>query len=67
MITLTTIFILLYVYSIYRIKKESGSWEEFNPFNANFITYGIFVMGTVMTIILICFFVVYLIYSGILP
>jgi hypothetical protein len=67
MITITTLTAIMYFYSIYKIKKESGTWEEFNPFNANFITYGIFVMGTVMTIILICFFVVYLIYSGILP
>lgn len=67
MITITTIFILLYTYSIYKIKKDSGSWKNFNPFDTNYITYMIFAMCTILIVMLIGAFIGYLTVNGILP
>jgi hypothetical protein len=31
MITISTILILIYAYSIYKIRIDSGSWKDFDP------------------------------------
>ena len=47
MITMSTLLILLYSYSIYKIRKDSGgSWKDFDPFESNIFVYFIFLLGT---------------------
>jgi len=49
MITISTLLILLYSYSIYKIRKDSGSWKDFDPFESNIFVYFIFLLGTSAT------------------
>jgi len=59
MITSSILFILLYSYSVYKIKKDSGSWKLFNPLYSNMFAYMMFMLGTIAIIfvtLLILFF-----------
>jgi hypothetical protein len=67
MITISIIFILLYSYSVYKIKKDSGSWEYFNPYDCNFLIYIIFAFGTGIIGLGIIAIVLYLIKYNIIP
>ena len=54
MITTSTILILIYAYSIYKIRIDSGSWEDFDPSETNHImTIIAFVIGTITCIVTI--------------
>ena len=48
MITLTTLFIALYLYSIFKIKRDSGSWERFHYYMGNDFFYIFWFLGTVL-------------------
>jgi hypothetical protein len=67
MITISTLLFLLYSYSIYKIKKDSGSWGDFNLFNSNFFAYFMFLLGTTVIFFVILFFSFYIIENNILP
>jgi hypothetical protein len=53
MITISTILILIYAYSIYKIRIDSGSWEDFDPSETNHMTIIAFIIGTVTCIVTI--------------
>ena len=36
----------VFVYSLIKIRKDSGSWKEFNPFYSGFGVYMMFVMSS---------------------
>ena len=71
MITLTTLFTLLYGYSIYKIRKVSGSWEDFSTYSAFDQGYTfasmVFGLGTFMITTFILTFLIYAADSGIIP
>jgi hypothetical protein len=67
MITILLLFTLLYSYSVYKIKKDCGSWEFFNPFESNFLVYILFVFGNSVIIIGIIALLFYVIKNNILP
>jgi hypothetical protein len=71
MITLTILFTLLYGYSIYKIRKVSGSWEDFSPYSAydegNAFAYMIFGFGTFIITAFILVLLIYAVDSGIIP
>jgi len=67
MITLSVLFALMYAYSIYRIRKDSGSWDNFNPFETNLFVFFIFFLGTIWHLLLLIWLILYLIEHNILP
>lgn len=67
MITLSVLFALIYAYSIYRIRKDSGSWDEFNPFETNLFVYFMFFLGTMWHLFLLIVLILYVIKHNILP
>jgi hypothetical protein len=67
MITLSTLFILLYSYSVYKIRKDCKSWEDFNPFDSNIFSYAIFMFGTAILILSILLLVGYMVAHNIIP
>jgi hypothetical protein len=67
MITLTIIFILLYAYSIYKIKQESGSWENFVRYDTNLFSNVVFIFGTSILITVVIVGLSYLITNGLIP
>jgi len=67
MITLSILFIIAYAYSIYQIRKDCGSWKEFNPYNAGMFADIMFWFGTVAIGIGILFGIMLLVASGIIP
>lgn len=71
MVTFTTLFTLLYGYSIYKIRKVSGSWKDFSPYNAHdegyTFAYMVFGLGTFMITSFILAFLIYAVDSGIIP
>jgi hypothetical protein len=67
MITISILFIIAYSYSVYQIRKSSGSWKEFNPFNGNFFSYFGFMVGSIISIIAILTGILFVAYAGILP
>jgi cytochrome c oxidase assembly factor CtaG len=67
MITLSTLFILLYSYSVYKIRKDSESWKDFNPFSSNIFAYAVFMFGTGILIIGVLVFAVYMATHNIIP
>jgi hypothetical protein len=68
MITFSTLFILLYVYSTYKIKVESGSWSKFQLLKApNAIIFFTWILGTVVIFASIIAFIIYLVISDIIP
>lgn len=67
MITISILFILLYSYSVYKIKKDSESWEYFNPMGSSFLIYMIFTFGTGLIGLGIIALSLYVIKYNILP
>jgi hypothetical protein len=67
MITILILSILLYSYSVYRIKKDCGSWENFNPFESNFLFYIGFLFGNSVIVLFIIALLLYVIKNNILP
>ena len=67
MITFSILFILLYSYSVYKIRKDSDSWEYFDPSESNIFVHLMFVFGTGALIVGISALVVYMIVNNIVP
>jgi hypothetical protein len=68
MITFSILFILLYTYCTYKIREKSGSWSQFQPFEApNPIVFLIWFVGTILLFIGIVGLIIHLITSGIIP
>jgi len=67
MITISILCTLIYAYSIYRIRKDSGSWDEFNLFETNFFVYFMFLLGTIWHCSLLIVLILYVIEHNILP
>ena len=67
MITFSTLFILLYSYSVYKIRKDSESWEHFDPYDSNIFVNLIFLLGTGVLIIGVSTLVGYMIANNIVP
>jgi hypothetical protein len=67
MITFSILFILLYSYSVYKIRKDSDSWEYFDPSDSNLFVYLMFTFGTGALIIGIASLVGYMIANNIVP
>jgi hypothetical protein len=67
MITFSTIFILLYSYSIYKIRKDSESWKDFDPSDSNLFVHLIFMFGTGVLIIGVLALVDYMVTNNIVP
>jgi hypothetical protein len=60
MITLISIliFFVLYVWSIFTIKKKSDSWRDFNPYNSNLLAYSMFFLGTSVLVLVLMTFII---------
>ena len=67
MITFSILFILLYSYSVYKIRKDSDSWEYFDPSESNIFVHLMFVFGTGALIVGIALLVIYMIVNNIVP
>lgn len=67
MITISTLLILLYSYSIYKIRKDSGSWKDFDIFESNIFVYYIFLFGTAAIVVGIIFLIIYAVINNIVP
>jgi len=67
MITVSTLFILLYAYIIYRIRIDSGSWEQFDPWDSNLFVQIVFIYSTSTLIVAFMFGIIYLSQSNIIP
>ena len=67
MITFSTLFILLYSYSVYKIRKDSESWEDFDPTDSNLFVYIMFIFGTSALFVGVSFLVGYMIANNIVP
>ena len=67
MITFSILFIILYSYSVYKIRKDSDSWEYFDPSESNIFVHLMFVFGTGALIVGIVLLVVYMIVNNIVP
>jgi hypothetical protein len=67
MITVSTLLILLYAYSIYRIRIDSGSWKQFDPCDSNLFVYLVFVFSTATLSVAFMFGLSYLALSNIIP
>ncbi len=67
MITISTLFILLYSYSLYKIRKDSGSWKEFDPLESGLFGWPVFYVGT--SIIILCVLVIlgYAVQNNLIP
>lgn len=66
MITLSILLITLCIYSIWEVKKNSGSWHNYDPTNASniftffFTTFGLAAGVTGMLIFVTLLFIIYL-------
>jgi len=67
MITFSILFILLYSYSIYKIRKDSESWEHFDPTDSNLFVNIMFIFGTSALFVGVSFLVNYMIANNIVP
>ena len=67
MITFSILFIILYSYSVYKIRKDSDSWEYFDPSESNIFVHLMFVFGTGVLIVGISALVGYMIVNNIVP
>ena len=67
MITFSILFILLYSYSIYKIRKDSESWKDFDPSDSNLFVHLIFMFGTGVLIIGVLALVDYMVTNNIVP
>ena len=67
MITFSILFILLYSYSIYKIRKDSESWKDFDPTYSNLFVHIMFIFGTSALFVGVSFLVGYMIENNIVP
>ena len=67
MITSISILALLYLYSIFKIYKKSGSWRKFNPVTSGRLIFSIFITGNVIIILFLIFMYFKLLCDGIIP
>jgi hypothetical protein len=67
MITFSILFILLYSYSIYKIRKDSESWKDFDPTDSNLFVHIMFIFGTSALFVGVSFLVGYMIVNNIVP
>ena len=67
MITFSILFILLYSYSVYKIRKDSESWEDFDPTDSNLFVHIMFIFGTSALFVGVSFLVGYMIANNIVP
>jgi hypothetical protein len=67
MITFSILFILLYSYSIYKIRKDSESWKDFDPYDSNIFIHLTFTFGTGVLIIGVLALVDYMVTNNIVP
>jgi hypothetical protein len=67
MISTISIFALIYLYSIFKILKKSGSLRKFNPVTSGRLIFSIFVTGSTIIILLLIFTYFKLLCDGIIP
>lgn len=67
MITISTLIILIYAYSIYKIRIDSGSWKQFDPYDSNLLVNIGFIIGTGVLIVGFMYGVFYVIANNIVP
>ena len=67
MITISTLIILMYAYSIYKIRIDSGSWKQFDPYDSNLLVNIGFIIGTGVLIVGFMYGVFYVIANNIVP
>ena len=67
MITFSILFILLYSYIIYKIRKDSESWKDFDPTDSNLFVHIMFIFGTSALFVGVSFLVGYMIANNIIP
>jgi hypothetical protein len=67
MITFSILLILLYSYSIYKIRKDSESWKDFDPTDSNLFVHIMFIFGTSALFVGVSFLVGYMIANNIVP
>ena len=67
MITISTLLILLYSYSIYKIRKDSGSWKDFDFYESNIFVCLIFLFGTATIVLSIISLMIYAVNNNIVP
>jgi hypothetical protein len=67
MITISILLILLYSYSIYKIRKDSGSWKDFDFYESNIFVYLIFLFGTATIVLSIISLMIYAVNNNIVP
>ena len=67
MITFSILFILLYSYSVYKIRKDSDSWKYFDPIDSNLFVHIMFIFGTSALFVGVSFLVGYMIANNIVP
>jgi hypothetical protein len=61
MITLSTILIIWFIISIYRIYKKTGSWREWNPYEATAFDYiGVLIGGAMLLVVLFIVIITFL-------
>lgn len=59
MITLISIFTILYVYSISDIRKESGSWYDFDPsMSSKYFWAMFFKIGSILDFVFIAYLII---------
>ena len=67
MITISTLFILLYSYSLYKIRKDSGSWKEFDPLGSGLFVWVVFILGTSAIIVCVLGILGYAVLNNLIP
>ena len=67
MITSSTLFILLYSYSLYKIRKDSGSWKEFEPYGSGLFVWMVFLLGTAIIIVCVLGILGYAVQNNLIP
>ena len=67
MITISTLIILLYAYIIYKIRIDSGSWKQFDPYYSNLLVHIVFIFTTSALIVGFMGGVCYVIENNIVP
>ncbi len=67
MITISTLFILLYSYSLYKIRKDSGSWKEFEPYGSGLFVWMVWLFGTAIIIVYVLGILGYVVQNNLIP
>ena len=67
MITISTLFILLYSYSLYKIRKDSGSWKEFDPLESGLFVWLVWLFGSAIIIVCVLGILGYVVQNNLIP